>query len=25
MFPAIEPDDIAILTRAIDYLAEALR
>ncbi|MFI5053745.1 MAG: phosphoserine transaminase [Acidimicrobiia bacterium] len=24
MFPAIEPDDIAILSRAIDYLAEAL-
>ena len=25
MFPAIEPDDVATLTRAIDYLAEALR
>src|SRR5213078_1878063 len=25
MFPAIEPDDIATLTHAIDYLAEALR
>jgi phosphoserine aminotransferase len=25
MFPAIEPDDVAILTHAIDYLAEALR
>jgi phosphoserine aminotransferase len=25
MFPAIDPDDVAILTRAIDYLAEALR
>ena len=24
MFPAIEPDDIAILTRAIDYLVERL-
>ena len=25
MFPAIEPDDVATLTHAIDYLAEALR
>jgi phosphoserine aminotransferase len=25
LFPAIEPDDVAIVTRAIDYLAEALR
>jgi phosphoserine aminotransferase len=25
MFPAIDPDDVATLTRAIDYLAEALR
>jgi phosphoserine aminotransferase len=25
MFPAIEPDDVATVTRAIDYLAEALR
>jgi phosphoserine aminotransferase len=25
MFPAIEPDDIATLTHAIDYLAEALQ
>ncbi len=25
MFPAIDPDDVAILTHAIDYLAEALR
>ncbi|HEX9505241.1 MAG TPA: phosphoserine transaminase, partial [Acidimicrobiia bacterium] len=25
MFPAIDPDDVAIVTRAIDYLAEALR
>jgi phosphoserine aminotransferase len=24
MFPAIEPDDVAILTRAIDYLVERL-
>ena len=24
-FPAIEPDDVAMLTRAIDYLVEALR
>ena len=24
LFPAIEPDDVAIVTRAIDYLAEAL-
>ncbi len=23
-FPAIEPDDVAILTRAIDYLLDAL-
>ena len=25
MFPAIEPDDVATLTHAVDYLAEALR
>jgi phosphoserine aminotransferase len=25
MFPAIEPDDLEILTRAIDYLVDALR
>ncbi|HEY3672979.1 MAG TPA: phosphoserine transaminase [Acidimicrobiia bacterium] len=25
MFPAIDPDDVATLTHAIDYLAEALR
>jgi phosphoserine aminotransferase len=25
MFPAVEPDDVATLTHAIDYLAEALR
>jgi phosphoserine aminotransferase len=25
MFPAIEPDDVATVTHAIDYLAEALR
>lgn len=25
MFPAIEPDDVAILTRAVDYFVEALR
>ena len=25
MFPAIEPDDVATLTHAIDYVAEALR
>jgi phosphoserine aminotransferase len=25
MFPAIEPNDLAILTRAIDYLVDALR
>ena len=24
MFPAIEPDDVATLTRAIDYVVEAL-
>jgi phosphoserine aminotransferase len=25
MFPAVEPDDVATLTRAIDYLVDALR
>jgi phosphoserine aminotransferase len=25
LFPAIDPDDVATLTHAIDYLAEALR